>query len=71
MQNSKVLQNITIHTTLDIGKHQMLETFSMCPMGSETRNFRKIRLNSFVSRKLWSLFMIVNYGLDHKCDYDH
>ncbi|AES93919.1 cyclin-like F-box protein [Medicago truncatula] len=39
MQNSKVLQNMTIHTTLDIDlKHPMLETLSLCPMGSATCN---------------------------------
>lgn len=38
MQNSKVLQNMTIHTALDIDKYPMLETFSMCPRGSETCN---------------------------------
>jgi len=39
MQKSRVLQDMTIHTTLDIDlKHPMLETLSLCPMGSETCN---------------------------------
>ncbi|RHN53489.1 putative FBD domain-containing protein [Medicago truncatula] len=33
MQNSKVLQNMTMHTKA-VDKHQMLETFSLCPRGS-------------------------------------
>jgi hypothetical protein len=38
MQNSKVLQKMTIHTTLVDLKHSMLETFSLYPMGSVTCN---------------------------------
>ncbi|GAU26080.1 hypothetical protein TSUD_225430 [Trifolium subterraneum] len=38
IQNSKVLQNMTIHTTLFDLKHPMLETFSLYPKGSVTCN---------------------------------
>lgn len=37
MQKSKVLQNMTIQSTLNIDlEHPMLETFSLCPRGSAT-----------------------------------
>jgi len=61
MQTSKVLQNMTIHTTLDIDlKQPMLETFSLCPRGSATCNLQfdiKPAQSLRSPKALWGLFM--------------